>query len=262
MPSTPDGSPNSPGSAADTITRHAVIVITCIIAATSFAFSFGNVTLLCLSVGIPQPLAWLVSPPVDLSVTGLLLGLSILAQHHRTDEDSQKRLKKLLLELRLMMLGCGALTIALNTSGPAIHRHVGAALIDAILPVLLMLWSEIGPLLIRELSAITQAAQVARQATQEQEARQEQASKSDAETPPALHPELIEQARALDAEHRQAHRGKPISRDNLRSELAVARNTASALIHVVRSGCFTTTATSQENHSRDQELHKGFPSAA
>jgi hypothetical protein len=233
MASTPAASAESSASRADAITRHAVVVITCVIAATSFAFSFGNVTLLCLSVGIPQPLAWLVSPPVDLSVTGLLLGLSILAQRHPTDEESRKRLTRLLRKLRLMMLLCGALTIALNTSGPAIHRHVGAALVDAILPVLLILWSEAGPPLIRELTAVAQSAQpaVKRDAQEDEQRDDEQAVKE----PPAPHADLIERARALDADHRKAHRGKPISRDNLRSELAIARNTASALTHLIRA---------------------------
>ena len=261
MTSTSDGSPDSPGSAADAITRHAVIIITCIIAATSFAFSFGNVTLLCLSVGIPQPLAWLVSPPVDLSVTGLLLGLSILSQRHPVDEESRKRLKKLLRKLRLMMLGCGALTSALNTSGPALQRHVGAALVDAILPVLLILWSEADPPLIRELTAVTHATQVEGQATQEEEANEEQADKPTGETPPALHPELIELARALDAEYRQAHRGKPISRDNLRSELAIARNTASALIQVVRSEIATPPATPEARYVEGHEPAKRLAAA-
>ena len=252
MASTPTGSPESAGSAADAITRHAVIVITCVIAATSFAFSFGNVTLLCLSVGIPQPLAWLVSPPVDLSVTGLLLGLSILAQRRPADEESRKRVDRLLLKLRLMMLLCGSLTIALNTAGPAIHRHIGAALVDSILPLLLMLWSEVGPLLIRELSAVAQGVEVALQATQEEKA-EEQADKPAVGAPPVLHPDLIEQARALDAKYRQAHRGRPISRDNLRSELAIARNTASALIHVVRTETAASAATPQASSVDEQE---------
>lgn len=196
MPSTPDGSPGFPGSAAAAaITRHAVIVITCVIAATSFAFSFCNVADLCLRVGIPQPLAWLVSPPVDLSVTGLLLGLSILSQRHCADEESRKRLRTLLRKLRLMLLGCGALTIALNTSGAAIRGQLGAALVDAILLTLLILWSEAGPPLIRELTAITQLAQPTRQqAAQEEKAEEEPTDKPAGKTPPALHPELIEQA--------------------------------------------------------------------
>jgi hypothetical protein len=250
MASTPAGSAESPGSAADAITRHAVIVITCIIAATSFAFSFGNVTLLCLSVGIPQPLAWLVSPPVDLSVTGLLLGLSILSQRHPADEESRKRLTRLLRKLRLMMLLCGALTIALNTSGPAIHRHVGAALVDAILPVLLILWSEAGPPLIRELTAVAQAGQPTAQ--EASKVNDEQADDATTKTPAVLHADLVERARELDAEYRQAHRGKPISRDNLRSELAIARNTASALIHVVRSEN-SSPATCPAKSAEDQE---------
>jgi hypothetical protein len=262
MASTSDGSPDSPGSAADAITRHAVIIITCVIAATSFAFSFGNVADLCLRVGIPQPLAWLVSPPVDLSVTGLLLGLSILSQRHPADEESRKHLRKLLRKLRLMLLGCGALTIALNTSGAAIQGQLGAALVDAILPTLLILWSEAGPPLIRELTAATQLAQPTRQQAAQAEKPDGEADKPAAKTPPALHPELIEQARVLDAEHRQAHRGRPISRDNLRSELAIARNTARALIQVVRSEPEASPAAVQPPEADVRAAYGNFAAAA
>jgi hypothetical protein len=65
--------------------------------------------------------------------------------------------------------------------GPAV---LGAAQVDAILPVLLILWSEAGPLLIREFTAATQPAE------------------PNAESPNAPQPELIEGARALDASRR------------------------------------------------------------
>src|ERR1700731_1479526 len=105
---------------------------------------------LALSLGIPPRIAWLVSPPVDLSVIGLLLGMRSLTQHGYP----AKRLRKPAWMLRL----CAAITIALNTAGPAMHHQVGAALVDAILPILLMLWGEVGPWLLREMYAVSQPA--------------------------------------------------------------------------------------------------------
>jgi hypothetical protein len=46
-----------PGEA---LTRHAVIIITAAIVVMTFAFSLGNVTRLCLDLGITAWIAWLV----------------------------------------------------------------------------------------------------------------------------------------------------------------------------------------------------------
>jgi hypothetical protein len=81
MSSTPDvAQPPAQRARVDAVTRSAVTIIIAITALVSFVFSFGNVTLLCLSVGIPRTIAWLVSPAVDLSVTGLLLATNALVQ--------------------------------------------------------------------------------------------------------------------------------------------------------------------------------------
>jgi hypothetical protein len=57
-----------PGEA---LTKWAVTIIADSVAAMTFAFSIGNVTMLCLALGITAPLAWLVGAAVDLSVVGL-----------------------------------------------------------------------------------------------------------------------------------------------------------------------------------------------
>ena len=130
-------------------------IIIAITALVSFVFSFGNVTLLCLSVGIPRTIAWLVSPAVDLSVTGLLLATNALVQRRPASGDNTgMRLWK----PRLMLCACGLLTLALNTAGPATHHRLGAALVSAVLPALLLGWSEVGPSLLHELYAIPHAA--------------------------------------------------------------------------------------------------------
>src|SRR5215471_15732803 len=95
-----------PGEA---LTRRAVTVITAVIVVMTFAFSLGNVTRLCLDLGITAWVAWLVAPAVDLSVIGLLTGIRFLSLHGYSDD--------LLAKPRRMLRFCGILTLALNTSG-------------------------------------------------------------------------------------------------------------------------------------------------
>jgi hypothetical protein len=116
-----------PGEA---LTKWAVTVIAGSIAALTFAFSLGNVTMLCLTLGITAPLAWLVGAAVDLSVVGLLTGLRFLALHGYTDKQLRKP--------RCMLLFCGLLTLALNTSGAVSRMEFGTALVDAVAPALLI----------------------------------------------------------------------------------------------------------------------------
>src|SRR5580700_8025591 len=92
-----------PGEA---LTRRAVTVITAAIVVMTFAFSLGNVTQLCLGLGITVWIAWLVGPAVDLSVVGLLTGMRFLSLHGYTDAQ--------LARLRRMLRFCGVLTLALN----------------------------------------------------------------------------------------------------------------------------------------------------
>jgi hypothetical protein len=233
----------------DTLTRHAVTVITATIAVLSFGFSFGNVTMLALSLGIPPRIAWLVSPPVDLSVIGLLLGLRSLTQHGYPPE----RLRKPAWMLRL----CAAMTIALNTAGPAMRHQIGAALVDAILPILLMLWGEVGPWMLREIYAVTQAAP-----QPEQESRQqESADKQRTPAPVVLPAGLVERARTLDAEYRKAH-GRPISRDKLKMTLAISTDRATALVSLIRAEHDATTGPGQGAGAGHQLLAATPPAAA
>ena len=230
MSSTP-AVPQPPAQQArvDAITRTTVTIIIAITALISFVFSFGNVTLTCLSVGIPRAIAWLVSPAVDLSVTGLLLATNALVQRHPASGDNTgMRLWK----PRLMLCACGLLTLALNTAGPATHHRLGAALVSAVLPILLLGWSEVGPSLLHELYAIPQAAPDTGQAPDGTEEKKV----ADGVKPTAAVPlSQVAMARTLDAEHRQANRGRPISRDSLRSELGCSTARASAIIKIIRA---------------------------
>jgi hypothetical protein len=85
----------------------------------TFAFSLGNVTQLCLHLGITVWIAWLVGPAVDLSVVGLLTGIRFLALHGYANAE--------LIGLRRMLRFCGVLTLALNTANSIADRQYGTA---------------------------------------------------------------------------------------------------------------------------------------
>jgi hypothetical protein len=205
------GRPVPPGEA---LTRRAVTVITAAIVVMTFAFSLGNVTRLCLDLGITAWIAWLVGPAVDLSVVGLLTGIRFLSLHGYTDSQLAKP--------RRMLRFCGILTLALNVCGALGHRQFGTALVDAVGPALLIGWSEIGPWLLRQVYAACAPASLALSKAQPKA------------VPPLLVGNLLPQARELDAEHRAAT-GRPISRDTLRAQMRIGRDRASALVAAVRA---------------------------
>lgn len=209
----------------EALTRRAVTVITAAIVVMTFAFSLGNVTRLCLDLGITAWIAWLVAPAVDLSVVGLLIGVRFLSLHGYGDDQLAKA--------RRMLRFCGVLTLALNIAGALGHRQYGTALVDAVGPALLIGWSEIGPWMLRQVYAVCSAA-----------ARQQSQPQPTLSAPPALPEALLAQARSLDAEHRAAT-GRPISRDTLRARLRIGRDRASALVAVVRAQTATSGAQSR-----------------
>ena len=205
-----------PGEA---LTRRAVTVITAAIVVMTFAFSLGNVTRLCLDLGITAWIAWLIGPAVDLSVVGLLTGMRFLSLHGYTDAQ--------LARLQRMLRFCGLLTLALNTAEAFGHRQYGTALVDAVGPALLIGWSETGPWLLRQIHAVCPPAMPEPPA-------QEQQPHAVPAPPPVLPARLLARTRELDAEHRAAT-GRPISRDTLRARLRIGRDRASALVAAVRA---------------------------
>ena len=202
----------------EVLTRRAVTVITAAIVVMTFAFSLGNVTRLCLDLGITAWIAWLVGPAVDLSVIGLLVGIRFLSLHGCPDGE--------LAGLRRMLRFCGLLTLALNTAGAIGHHQYGTALVDAVGPALLIGWSEVGPWLLHQIYAACRAAAPEPSAPQNTEAAQRATA-----VLPAMQ---LTRARELDAEHR-AETGRPISRDALRANLRIGRDRAGALVAAVRA---------------------------
>jgi hypothetical protein len=214
------------GLPGEALTRRAVSVITAAIVVMAFAFSLGNVTRLCLDLGITAWIAWLVGPAVDLSVVGLLTGMRFLSLHGYTDAQLAK--------LRRMLRFCGLLTLALNTAGSIAHQRYGTALVDAVGPALLIGWSETGPWLLRQIHAVCPPA------PQPCPGTADKPEPGRAATLPVLPAGLLASARALDTAHR-AETGRPISRDTLRARLRIGRDKASALIAAVRAETATGT---------------------
>jgi hypothetical protein len=178
-----------------------------------------------VNLGITAWIAWLVAPAVDLSVVGLLTGMRFLSLHGYTTAD--------LVGLRRMLRFCGLLTLALNTAGSIADRQYGTALVDAVGPALLMGWSEVGPWMLRQIHAVSPAADNVDKKEENRNQELKEATPAVAR-PLVLPPALLAQARKLDAEHRAAA-GRPISRDNLRAQLRIGRDRASALIAAVRA---------------------------
>jgi hypothetical protein len=186
----------------------------------ALAFSVINVTRLCLDLGVTAWIAWLIGPAVDLSVIGLLTGIRFLSLHGYTDEQLAK--------LNRFLRFCGLLTLALNTAGALWHLQFGTASVDAIGPVLLIGWSEIGPWLLRQINATRVSEAPAQTAVEGSRARTAAAR-------PVLIPDgLLARTRELDAEHR-AETGRPISRDALRAQLRISRDRAGDLVAAVRA---------------------------
>jgi hypothetical protein len=114
----------------------AVTLIVGIIVALTFLFGFGNVFTLALRLGVPVWVAPLVAPAVGLSVVGLLLAIRSLSMRGAPAE--------VIRPARRLLLASSVVTLALNVAEPLIAGEVGKALFDAVGPLLLIGWSEVG----------------------------------------------------------------------------------------------------------------------
>ena len=88
--------------------------------------------------------------------------------------------------------------------------------------------------MLRQIHAVRPAAGSADEQKEENENRDLKQPIPAAARPPVLPPALLARTRELDAEHRGAT-GRPISRDNLRAQLRIGRDRASALVAAVRA---------------------------
>ncbi len=113
-----------------------VTVIVGIVVGLTFLFAFGNVATLGIRLGVPTYVAFLVAPAVDLSVVALLLGSRQLTVNGGP--------AKVLRSTRRLLVFASMVTLALNIAEPLIAGQYGKAAFDAVGPLLLIGWAEVG----------------------------------------------------------------------------------------------------------------------
>jgi hypothetical protein len=203
------------------LVQRTITSVVFVIAGLAFAFGFGNGWLLGEQLGVPGWIAPLVAPAVDLSVAGLLTSIHVLRAHG---------LGGRLVGPRLLLVFCGFITCALNTVRPILAGEVGRACFDAIAPLLLIGWSEVGPRLLGLLhgTAVRGNSLVLDGPTDEDEVERAQ------DGSPALSPSLLRRARQLDAQQRK-ETGKRITRDKLRAGLRVSNEVAGLVLREIQA---------------------------
>src|SRR5215472_16099478 len=138
--------PARPGPATAPVVQAITIIMGTVVGLT-FLFGFGNVLNLALRLGVPVWVAPLVAPAVDLSILGLLLGTRHLALHCATPEQ--------LRPARRLLIFASIATLALNIADPLITGAYGKAAFDAVGPLLLIGWAEVGPGLLQAITTIS-----------------------------------------------------------------------------------------------------------
>ena len=220
----------------------AVTVMMGVVVGLTFLFGFGNVLNLALQLGVPTWVAPLVAPAVDLSILGLLVGTRHLALIGASPE--------VLRPARRLLIFASVVTLALNVAEPLVAGEFGKAAFDAVGPLLLIGWSEVGPGLLQAIGATSRvpvASDVERpepivRATSDEGAPKAHPHLNDGivrngseRAASGRTPEvLLAQARQEDAAHRAAHQ-KPVSADTLRVRLGVGATRARQLVKIVRS---------------------------
>ncbi|MGA5509297.1 SpdA protein [Streptomyces umbrinus] len=206
----------------------------------TFLFGFGNVWALARHLGVTPWVAPLVAPAVDLSVIGLLLGTRYLALHGA--RPAQLR------PARRLLLFSSLITLALNTTEPLLAGHHAKAAFDAVGPLLLIGWAEVGPDL---LQAITTNGREQQEPKPQPESTGTHAvttgapAKTEAqppETPPSSGPhtphaensDLLERARQEDTQHWLEHQ-RPISAETLRKRLSIGAARSRMLVAILRN---------------------------
>jgi len=222
------------------VTRVVTAMVGAIVALT-FLFGFGNVLTLALRLGVPVWVAPPVAPSVDLSILGLLLSTRHLALHGATRAQ--------LRPARQLLIFASLVTLALNVADPIVTGAYGRAAFDAVGPLLLIGWAEVGPGVLRDMVTIT------RPPTHQHETRtvnvgadhrflrpavvgpggaEHPAAATDRSEPVVVERDLIEQARRENAHHWAVHQ-RPISAETLRRNLRIGSARSRALISMIRT---------------------------
>ncbi|MDH6213143.1 SpdA protein [Streptomyces pseudovenezuelae] len=190
----------------------------------TFLFGFGNVWALAARLGVPALVAPLVAPAVDLSVLGLLLGIHYLALQGAP--PAQLRPARRLLVLSSVM------TLALNVTDPLLSGQPGKAAFDAVGPLLLIGWAEVGPGLLQAMNAVRERNNTHPTATKGPSGEEvEQYEPTPIQT---AHDALLERARREDADHWQQHQ-RPISAETLRKRVHIGAARSRTLVATLRN---------------------------
>ncbi|MFC3586155.1 SpdA protein [Streptantibioticus rubrisoli] len=212
----------------------------------TFLFGFGNVWLLALRLGVPTLVAPLVAPAVDLSVLGLLLGTRYLALHGASREQ--------LRPARRLLAFSSVMTLALNVADPLIIDQLGKAAVDAVGPLLLIGWAEVGPGLLQAISGVHAGEPTVLETLVDEQHPAEtaprpaggsepepndsgsaaQESSGQLDQKPLLEDDLFERARREDAWHWETYQ-RPISAETLRKRLRIGAARSRMLVAMVRA---------------------------
>jgi len=228
----------------------AVTAIMGVVVGLTFLFGFGNVLNLALRLGVPVWVAPLVAPAVDLSILGLLLG----SRHLALAGVMPAQLRP----ARQLLIFASLVTLALNVADPLVAGQYGKAAFDAVGPLLLIGWAEVGPDLLRALTTagrsveatpsdvkaaqapfVDDATVIGQTAPQssEDEAKPDGAPADKQSNLPAssmVDDDLLERAREEDARHWDVHR-RPISADKLRGKLRIGAARSRLLVAIIRA---------------------------
>jgi hypothetical protein len=213
-----------------------------VIVGLTFLFGFGNVLSLALRLGVSPWVAPLVAPAVDLSVLALLVSLRRLALRGASVEQ--------LRPARRLLIFCSVVTLALNVADPLALGEWGKAAFDAVGPLLLIGWADVGPGLLQAIGGPGEVPQsgaashgspvaVRRQVdvgscSALEGGRRERSAGTRVSVPVGhLRDDLLERAREADAEHRVVHQ-RPISAESLRKLLHVGAHRSRALVAELR----------------------------
>ena len=229
-----------PSAAEEQIVR-AVTAIVRIVVGLTFLFGFGNVLDLAVQLDVPVWIAPLVAPALDLSVLGLLLGLRHLVLAGATTTQ--------LRPARSLLVFASLATLALNMAGPISAGAYGKAAFDAVGPLLLIGWAEVGPAFLQAL--------VSEARFPEPDLVQASNPGADQERVESLPDDaLLEQARREDARHWAEHR-RPISAETLRKRLSVGAERSRVLVSLVRAERTTPSTVERFSDSAPKEvLHR------
>lgn len=206
------------------LVRRTITAVVLIIAGLAFAFGFGNGWTLGLQLGVPRWIAPLVTPAVDLSVLALIVSI----QYVRAQGIAAR-----LVGPRLLLVFSGLVTFIINTAKSLLEQQFGRAAFDAVAPLLLILWGEVGPGLLGLLHSPADVSRAEADGTTSIVREYQAEARPDARTtgPSA---ELVLKARELDTA-RRASVGRPISRDRLRAALGISNALAGELVRIVRA---------------------------